>query len=316
MIDTSTRLLRLLAVLQTRPYWAGAALAERLEVTPRTLRRDVDRLRSLGYTIEAASGPGGGYRLGQGASVPPLLLSDDEAVAIAVALRSAADSFTGLGETAVGALAKLDQLLPVRLRQRAGALQAVTVSVGVPAPALQPEVLTTLAAACREHRLLTFAYRDRGGKETTRTVEPLRLAHTGLRRWYLLAWDLGRDAWRTLRADRIVGRPEPGTRFVPRPPPADVATYVADAIRFAPFRYRARFRLAGSADELGERVPAWCGVLEPLDAHTSLLSTGAESLDALVFQVLLCRTPFELIEPDELRPALREIAQRLYSAAG
>ncbi|HKI96964.1 MAG TPA: YafY family protein [bacterium] len=315
MVDTSTRLLRLLAVLQTRRFWAGADLAERLEVTARTLRRDIDRLRSLGYTIHAASGPGGGYQLGQGADLPPLLLNDDEAVALAVALRSAVDSFVGLGERAIGALVKLEQLLPARLRQRAGALQAVTVSVGGPAPAVDPDILTALAAACREHRLLTFPYRDRGGQDTVRNVEPVRLAHTGSRRWYLVAWDLGRADWRTLRVDRITGRPAPGDRFVPREPPGDVARYVADSIAYAPFRYRARFRLRGSVAALAERVPFWAGVLEPLDAEHCVLSTGAESLDALVFQVLLTRTDFELIEPDALRPQLREIAARLQRAA-
>ncbi|MGA9917520.1 MAG: WYL domain-containing protein, partial [Paraburkholderia sp.] len=172
-------------------------LAQRLEITPRTLRRDIDRLRSLGYRIEAEAGPGGGYQLGQGSALPPLLLNDDEAVAIAVSLRSAVDTFVGMSETAVGALLKLDQLMPARLRKRVGALQAVTLSVTRTPTALNPETLATLAAACVDHRQITLRYRDRVGKATTRVVQPLKLAHTGNRRWYLVAWDLSRDAWRT-----------------------------------------------------------------------------------------------------------------------
>ena len=193
MLDTSTRLLRLLAVLQSRQSWTGTGLAERLEITTRTLRRDVDRLRSLGYTIAAAAGPGGGYQLSRGSVLPPLLLNDEEAIAIAVSLRSAMDSFAGMSETAVSALMKLNQLLPSRLRKRVGALHAVTVSVGS-GPVLDADTLTTVAAACRDNRLLTFDYRDRAGRASTRTVEPVRLAHTGNRRWYLVAWDLGRSA--------------------------------------------------------------------------------------------------------------------------
>lgn len=316
MLDTSSRLLRLLSVLQSRGFWSGPGLAERLEVTPRTLRRDIDRLRSLGYTIQATSGPGGGYRLGQGAALPPLLLDDDEAVAVAAALRSAADAFTGLGETTLGVLVKLEQLLPARLRRRVGALQAVTVSLPGDAPALDAALLTSVAAACREHETLSFAYRDRGGRSTQRTVEPMRLAHTGNRRWYLVAWDRGRDDWRTLRVDRIVGAVKPGARFVPRPLPDDLPKFVADAIAFAPFRLRARFKVRGAAAELAPKMPPWAGQLEPLDERTSVLSVGGESPEALVFHALLAGMELELIEPESLRPALRAAAERLLRAAG
>lgn len=317
MIDTSARLLRLLSVLQSRGYWSGSGLAERLEVTPRTLRRDIDRLRSLGYAIQATSGPGGGYRLSQGAALPPLLLNDDEAVAIAAALRSAADAFTGLGETAVGVLVKLNQLLPERLRRRVGALQAVTLSVSATgaAPALDADLLTVIAAACREHELLSFDYRDRGGRVTQRRVEPMRLVHVASRRWYLLAWDLGREDWRTLRVDRVAGHVKPGPRFIPRPLPEDLPKFVTEAITYAPYRYRARFKLAGSTAELAGRVPPWLGLLDPMDETHSMLSIGAESLDALALHVLLCGTDFELIEPDDLRPRLMEIAERLRRGA-
>jgi predicted DNA-binding transcriptional regulator YafY len=314
MLDTSTRLLRLLSVLQLRRSWTGAGLAERLEVTPRTLRRDIDRLRSLGYTVAAAAGPGGGYQLSRGTVLPPLVLDDDEAIAIAVSLRSAMDIFAGMSQTAVSALVKLNQLLPSRLRKRVGALHAVTVSVRGTGPVLDPDTLTTLAAACRDRCQLTFDYRDRAGKPSTRTVEPVRLAHTGNRRWYLVAWDLGRGAWRTLRVDRISGHPATGATFHPRPPPPDVERYVAEAISYAPYRVRARFKLAGAVAALAPRMPPWVGVLEPLDATHSLLSTGAETPEALIAQVVLCGVDFELVEPEDLRPKLLEIASRLQLA--
>jgi predicted DNA-binding transcriptional regulator YafY len=315
VLDTSTRLLRLLAVLQSRRFWTGTALAERLGITSRTLRRDIDRLRSLGYTVSAAAGPGGGYQLGQGTALPPLLLDDDEAVAIVVSLRSAVDAFAGVSQTVVGALVKLNQLLPTRLRKRVSALQAVTVSVAGTTAVVNPMTLTTLATACRDHRQITLRYRDRVGRISTRTVEPLRLAHTGSRRWYLVAWDLSREAWRTLRVDRIDEKPSLGAPFVPRPPPPDVERYVLEAISYAPYRHRARFVLAASAAEVAERIPPWIGVIEPVDGRRCVLSTGAETPEALVFQVMLCGVDFELTEPESLRPHLREIAARLQRAA-
>jgi predicted DNA-binding transcriptional regulator YafY len=315
MLDTSTRLLRLLAVLQSRRSWTGAGLAERLEITPRTLRRDIDRLRSLGYAVAAAAGPGGGYELSRGTALPPLLLDDDEAIAIAVSLRSAVDTFAGMNQTAVSALIKLNQLLPSRLRRRVGALLAVTVSVPGTAPVLDPDTLTSLASACRDHCQVTFDYRDRAGKASSRTVEPVRLAHTGNRRWYLVAWDVARGAWRTFRVDRIDGRPAVGEPFDPRPPPPDVERYVAEAISYAPYPLRAKFKLAGSAAVLAARIPHWAGILEPLDPNHSLLSTGAETPEMLIIQVLVSGVDFELLEPEDLRPRLLEIASRLQRAA-
>jgi predicted DNA-binding transcriptional regulator YafY len=314
MLDTSTRLLRLLSVLQSRRFWPGEALAERFEITPRTLRRDIDRLRSLGYTIAASTGPGGGYQLGQGASLPPLLLNDDEAVAVAVSLRGAMDIFTGMNETAVSALVKLNQLLPARLRKRASALQAVTVSLQGRGAILDADLVTELAVACRDCRRLTIRYQDHQGRASTRTLEPLRLAHTGNRRWYLLAWDLDRNAWRTLRVDRIKGKPALGAAFKPRPPPADIERFISDAISSAPYRCRAKFKLTGSIDELGGKVPPWIGVLEPLDEAHSLLSTGAETPEALLCQVLLAGVDFELVEPAELRAPLSAISARFQRA--
>jgi predicted DNA-binding transcriptional regulator YafY len=311
MLDTSSRLLRLLSVLQRRRHWPGLDLADHLEVTPRTLRRDVDRLRSLGYVVEASSGPGGGYQLGKGSSLPPLLLDDAEAVAVAVSLRSAADAFVGLSETAMSVLVKLEQLLPARLRRRVTAIQAVTVSIPTGAPTVDADMLTTIAAACRDSERLSFAYKGRDGAASERLVEPLRLAHTGYRRWYLLAWDVTRDDWRTFRVDRIDGKVEPGARFVPRKPPKDVAEYIKEAINSVPQRYRLKSRLKGSAEELAKSVPRWCGTLEPIDDESCWLTSGGDSIEMLAWQVLSVGVDFEIVEPVELVPEMRKIARRL-----
>src|SRR5882757_6172216 len=205
MLETSARLLRLLSLLQMHRDWSGPDLAERLGVTTRTIRNDVDRLRNLGYPIHATSGVAGGYRLGAGAELPPLLLDDDEAVAVAVGLRTAAgQGIEGIGETSVRALAKLEQVLPDRLRRRVSALHAFTVPLlrGARGSAVDPGVLTELANACRDSEQLRFSYRDHNGSETRRAAEPHRLVCTE-HRWYLVAWDTDRADWRTFRVDRI-----------------------------------------------------------------------------------------------------------------
>lgn len=312
MLDTSARLLRLLATLQTRRHWTGSELAERLEVTGRTLRRDVERLRALGYAVEASSGPGGGYQLGTGTSLPPLLLSDDESVALAVALRTAMDTFVNLDETVVGLLAKVEQLLPLRLRGRARAVGNMTVAVG--SPRLDAHLLLLVATACRDEVELTFHYTSHDGSASQRRVEPLRLAHTGNRRWYLVAWDLGGGGWRTFRVDRIRA-PETGARFVPRPPPPDLGDYVAESISSAPYRFRARLRLFGAADEMRQRVPPWIGNIQAVDDRTCELSIGADSLEALASYTIHANVDFELLEPPELGAHLRLTAQRLQEGA-
>ncbi|TDD13854.1 YafY family transcriptional regulator, partial [Actinomadura sp. KC06] len=207
---SSARLLRLLSLLQARREWPGPELAGRLGVSVRTVRRDVDRLRELGYPVHATPGAAGGYGLEAGTAMPPLLLDDEEAVAIAVGLRAAAGgAVEGIGEASVRALAKLEQVLPSRLRRRVTALHTATTPLtGPPAgPAVDPETLTVLAAACRDRERVRFAYRDAGGAETGRHAEPYGLVTAG-RRWYLVAYDADRGAWRTFRADRI-SRPRP-----------------------------------------------------------------------------------------------------------
>ncbi|WP_240136508.1 helix-turn-helix transcriptional regulator [Streptomyces sp. MUM 178J] len=317
MVETSARLLRLLSLLQAHREWSGADLAERLGVTPRTVRRDVERLRELGYPVNASPGTGGGYRLGAGAELPPLLLDDEEAVAVAVGLRTAAGhGVEGIGETSVRALAKLEQVLPNRLRRRVSALNAFTVPMirGAQDSAVDPAVLTELAGVCRDGERLRFEYRDHGGVATRRTVEPHRLVCSE-RRWYLVAWDVERADWRTFRADRITPRPPHGPRFTPRTPPAeDLAAYVSRGVSTRAYAARATVRLHTSAEQATRIIGPSDGVVEAVDERTSLLRTGAANLDVLVVHVMLTGVDFEVIEPQELTDHIRAVRDRLSRA--
>ncbi|MVU82849.1 WYL domain-containing protein [Nocardia sp. ET3-3] len=230
MSDTPARLLRLLSLLQTPREWPGSELAERLGVTDRTVRRDIDRLRELGYPVEATMGATGGYRLVAGAAMPPLLVDDDEAVAIAVGLRAAAGSaIAGIEEAAVRALTKLEQVLPAKLRRRVRVLGAATVSPGASTNPIDPELLTTLAAAITNKERVRFAYSSAGGDETRRNIEPVGLV-PHKHRWYLVGFDLDRNDWRVFRVDRIERAQATGARFAPRElPAADPAAYVLGA---------------------------------------------------------------------------------------
>jgi predicted DNA-binding transcriptional regulator YafY len=216
-------------------------------------------------------------------------------------------------ETAVGVLAKLDQLLPARLRKRASALHAVTISLGSSHAVPPIDVLTRIAAACRDHLKLRFNYRDRAGNSTARTVEPLRLVHTG-RLWYLVAWDAQRTDWRTFRMDRVERLVSTGPHFAPREFPGDIAGFVSRSIAQVPYRFRMRLRLKGSAADLAKRIPSWCGVLEALDDASCILSTGADSIEALAAQAVLSAADFEILDSQELVPELRKIADRLWRA--
>lgn len=312
MLDTSARLLRLLSLLQARPEWPGAELASRLAITPRTLRRDVHRLRELDYPVHSVPGVAGGYRLGSGASMPPLQLDDDEAIAVVVSLRGATShSVAGLAEASVSALAKLDQVLPARLRQRTLALQQATVALTGPVPVVDPATLTTIAVACRAHERLRMRYRDHHGKDSDRVIEPYRLVSTGYR-WYLMAFDPGRDDWRTLRVDRISDLALAG-RFTPRDPPEPVS-FVGTAITTAPYRYKAKILLHGPASDLAGRVtPSW-GMLTPAGDDRCVLTTGADSLDATLYHLLHLDTGFTVLEPPELIERARTAAARLRQA--
>jgi predicted DNA-binding transcriptional regulator YafY len=316
MLETSARLLRLLSLLQSRRAWAGPELAERLGVGVRTIRRDVERLRRLGYPVHAAPGVAGGYRLGAGAELPPLLLDDDEAVAVAVGLRTAAGgSVAGIEETSVRALAKLEQVLPAHLRRRVNALQAFTVPAPGSGPTVDADVLATIAAACRDHEGLRFAYRSHDASATRRRVEPHRLVHLG-RRWYLLAFDLDRDDWRTFRVDRI-GKPlSAGARFAPRRLPADdVAAYVSRAMSSARDRYQARVILHAPIAALQRKVPATYGSLEPIDDETCMLHTGSDWLGGLAVYTAEIGVDFTVVEPPELVERVRDLAGRFARAA-
>ncbi|MFH9549498.1 helix-turn-helix transcriptional regulator [Streptomyces sp. NPDC017435] len=317
MLETSARLLRLLSLLQAHREWSGSQLADRLGVTARTVRRDVDRLRELGYPVNASPGTGGGYQLGAGAELPPLLLDDDEAVAVAVGLRTAAgQGIEGIGETSVRALAKLEQVLPHRLRRRVGALNAFTVPMlRGPRPAgIDPAVLTELAHLCRDAERLRFDYRGHDGTATRRAVEPHRLVCTE-RRWYLVAWDLDRADWRTFRVDRLTPRPPHGPRFEPREPPAeDLAAYVSQGVSTYAYATRATVRLLVPLAEAVERISPSAGTLEPDGDRACVLRTGAASLDVMVVHVMLTGFAFEVVEPVELIEAIRAARDRLDGA--
>ncbi|MFE1833629.1 helix-turn-helix transcriptional regulator [Streptomyces sviceus] len=314
MLETSARLLRLLSLLQAHREWSGADLADRLGVTARTVRRDVDRLRELGYPVNASPGTGGGYQLGAGAELPPLLLDDDEAVAVAVGLRTAAgQGIEGIGETSVRALSKLEQVLPSRLRRRVGALNAFTVPMlrGPQPNAVDPGVLTELANLCRDAERLRFEYSDHGGSASRRTVEPHRLVCSE-RRWYLVAWDLDRDGWRTFRVDRITPKPPHGPRFAPRTPPAeDLAAYVSRGVSTRAYASHAVVRLLVSKERAAERISPSAGVLEAEGDDSCILRTGASSLDVMVIHVMMTGFEFEVLEPAELTEAIRTAQDRL-----
>jgi predicted DNA-binding transcriptional regulator YafY len=315
MLDTSARLLRLLSLLQARRDWSGADLADRLGVTTRTVRNDVERLRRLGYPVNATPGVGGGYRLGAGAALPPLLLDDDEAVAVAVGLRTAAGgTITGIEETSLRALAKLEQILPSHLRRRVNTLHTATVPIPGGGPTVDAEVLTAVAAACRDHERLRMDYRDHDGATSVRTVEPHRLVHTR-GRWYLVAWDVDRSAWRTFRADRVRPRIPTGPRFEPREPPeGDVAEYVAKGVDIALWRYRAVVRLHAPAEAVAEALPRSVE-LEPVDERTCVIRTGADTFHMLALYIGLLDVDFDVIEPPGLVDHIRRLAERYRRAA-
>lgn len=319
MLETSERLLRLLSLLQNPRDWSGAELADRLEVSPRTVRNDIERLRSLGYPVHGTRGAQGGYRLGAGANLPPLLLDDDEAVAVAVGLRgSAAGAIAGIEEISLRALVKLERVLPLRLRRRVAAIQSamLTVPPDRPAPAVDAGVLTTLASACQEHERVRFGYRSHDGSRTRREVEPHRLVNWG-RRWYLVGWDSGRGDWRTFRVDRLEPVLPTGPRFLPRPlPDSDLAAYVARNASMTGARYHARITVHAPAAVVRPRIPPAVGTVEEIDERTSVLAAGADEVETMAVYVGLLGLDFTVDEPPELVARLEEIAARYLRATG
>ncbi len=314
---TASRLLTLLSLLQSRREWPGAELCERLEVSGRTVRRDIERLRELGYPIESTTGPAGGYRLHAGAAMPPLLLDDDEAIAIAVGLRSAARSaVTGIEETALRALVKLEQVLPSHLRRRVQALSAATTVVpSRGGPTVDAQVLTLLAAACRDQERVRFRYRGRDGAGSRRTVEPHALVARG-QRWYLLAFDPERGGWRTFRVDRVASPGADGGRFKPRPVPGgDAAAYVMRNLSSVVYRYEAQVTYRAPAEQVRRRVPPGWGEVRELDARTCVQHMSDDDLDWLAYRIGMAGVDFEVDGPPELLERLARVGARFTAAA-
>ncbi len=316
MLDPAARLLRLLSLLQARRFWTGTELAERLEVTQRTVRRDVDRLRSLGYPVSSSVGVAGGYQLDAGATVPPLLLDDDEALAMAIGLRTAATStISGSEAAAVSALAKLERILPARLRRRFRTMRSAVVPLHAAGPQIDASLLTTLAGASRDHQRLRFRYLDREGKATRRRVEPHGLVHTGSR-WYLAAYDLKREDWRTFRVDRIDGKATAEDYFRPRElPDRDVAAYVARSIGNAVHPHRARVLIHAPLDRVAKKLHPSAGELTAVSKRRCRLEASASSLPALAWYLASLGEEFEVQSPPELVALIGAMGGRLSRAA-
>jgi len=313
MVGTSARLLRLLSLLQARRAWTGVELTARLEVTARTLRRDVDRLRTLGYPIASTTGVGGGYRLGAGSELPPLLLDDREALAVALGLRAAAaGAIAGLEDATLGALTKLDQVMPARLRRKVSALHSAIVPLPHRA-SVDVGALSLLASACRDAERLRFDYRAREAEVTQRRVEPAGLVSAGFR-WYLVAWDLDRADWRTFRVDRIAGAPVRGESFVPRPPPpGGLSAYVEKSVAIEAYGVKARIRLHAPAAEVAPRL-SWYGRVDSDGPRQSIVTAGAPSIEALAAWISTLGVEFEILEPPGAARALAAMAARIRRA--
>ncbi|MFC7306214.1 helix-turn-helix transcriptional regulator [Streptomyces monticola] len=317
--DTPARLLQLLSLLQTPREWPGGELAGRLGVSRRTVRRDIDRLRELGYPVQATMGAEGGYRLVAGKAMPPLVLDDEEAVAIAVGLRAGAGhAVEGVEEASVRALAKLEQVLPSRLRHRVGALQAATsplVFGSGDGATIAPETLTVLASATTGREKLRFGYRAGDGAQSRRLVEPYRLVSTG-RRWYLVAYDLERDAWRTFRVDRVDEPFATGARFTPRElPEGDAAEFMRRTVWQGQQSYDLDVTFAAPAAHVSARLPGTIGTPEAVDGSSCRLRASVtDAIEWLAMRLALVDTDFTVHGPPELISHVRELGSRLSRA--
>ncbi|WP_280512493.1 helix-turn-helix transcriptional regulator [Nocardia farcinica] len=315
MLETSARLLELLSLLQLGRDWTSSELADRLAVSTRTVRADIGKLRSLGYPVDARPGVAGGYRLAAGTAMPPLLLDDDEAVAVAVGLGTVATQRLGLEETSLTALAKLEQVLPARLRRRVQAVRESTSVVPGAVPPLDPSVLGAVAAATRRHERLRFRYTKPGGAEAARHIEPQRLVTWGPL-WYLLAWDLDRCDWRVFRVDRMAPPTPTGARFQPRAIPADdVVEYVVGRVSKGTWKYRARVRVHAPAGTVTAKIPIPVDI-EVIDESTCHIELGSDDPDGLALSMAQLGVDIEVIEGDELAVAFDRLAARFRRAAG
>jgi predicted DNA-binding transcriptional regulator YafY len=317
MANTSTRTLRLLSLLQTRRFWAGGELAERLRVSARTLRRDIERLRELGYPVQAQRGVEGGYQLAAGAALPPLMLDDEEAVALAVGLQAAArDAVEGIAEASVRALAKVVQVMPTRLRRRVEALAAMTVPGswgGVARMSVEPATLTGVALACRDSERLRFDYTAADGRRTARHVEPHRLVLLG-RRWYLVGYDLARHDWRSFRLDRLAEPHGTGDRFRPREVPAtDAAAFVRAGIDNVRAAYDVEVLIDAPATVVRDRIGRWAAV-EDVDATRCRVRMTADALDWPVMALGVVGADFQVVSPPELLDQVHDWGRRFSRA--
>ncbi|MFQ6228603.1 helix-turn-helix transcriptional regulator [Nocardia sp. NPDC002869] len=319
MANTSTRTLRLLSLLQTHKYWPGTELAQRLEVSPRTLRRDIDRLRDLGYPVEAQRGVDGGYQLAAGAALPPLMVDDDEAVALVVGLQFAMQGMVeGVAESSVRALAKVVQVMPPRLRKRVEAIRAMTVPAdwegGRSAAALDPSALAAVALTCRDSERLRFTYTAADGRRSERHVEPHRLVALG-RRWYLVAFDLTRHDWRSFRVDRLTDPAGDGARFRPRElPTADAAEFVRSGVDNMPHLYRIEALVEAPAESVRQRLGRW-GSVEAIDAGRCRIAMTTDSLDWPALTLGSLDAEFQVLEPPELVEHIRVWGERFCRAS-
>ncbi|MFC4628418.1 helix-turn-helix transcriptional regulator [Promicromonospora alba] len=309
MLETSARLLELLSLLQLKRDWTSSELAARLDVSTRTVRADIGKLRSLGYPVDARPGVAGGYRLVAGTAMPPLLLDDDEAVAVAVGLGAVATRGIGVEETSLTALAKLEQVLPSRLRRRVEAVREATSAVPGAEPPLDLPVLGGVAAAIRGHERLRFGYTKPGGSEAARHTEPQRLVSWGPL-WYLLAWDLDRDDWRVFRVDRMALHAPTGARFAPRVIPEDkVVEYVVGRVSKGSWKYRARILVHASAAEVAAKIQIPVDI-EAVDESTCRVVLGADDADQLALWIAQLDVDIEVIEGDGLAAAFDRLSTR------
>ncbi|PYC69785.1 transcriptional regulator [Streptomyces tateyamensis] len=317
MANTSTRTLRLLSLLQTHRFWPGEELAERLGVSVRTLRRDIDRLRELGYPVDAQRGVDGGYQLAAGAALPPLLIDDEEAVALVIGLQAAAEgAVAGIAEASVRVLAKVVQVMPARLRRRAEALRAMTVPGEWDGPAVSgvdAGALTVVAMACRDTEQLRFGYTTADGRRAEREVEPHRLVFLD-RRWYLVAYDLVRHAWRSFRLDRLADPAGTGARFRPRElPGGDAADFVRAGRNNAPRPYQVLAEVQAPAQRVSERIGRWA-VVEPLTESSCRVRMSAEEAVWPLMALGVTDAEFQVLEPPELVAQVRAMGNRLARA--
>ncbi len=317
-MSSSARMLQLLSLLQTHRYWPGGELAQRLEVSDRTLRRDVERLRDLGYPVHAVRGAAGGYQLQAGAAMPPLLLDDEEAVAIVVGLRAAAGGMVeGIEDTSVRALSKVVQVMPPRLRRRVDALASYAVpavfSPSGSGPTFDADVLATLAQACRDDERVRFGYQPREGAAMERSVEPHRLVSVG-RRWYLVGWDLTRHDWRSFRLDRMSEARTTGVRFRQRElPGGDAAEFVKRGLRSMPQRHHVQVLVHTTADVVRRAVGRW-GTVEEVDAGSCRMTMEVDDLAWPMFVLAGLEAEFVVEGPAELHARVADVSERFARA--